>query len=69
MLCCLKFLYGGSNASASMAMKLNQNNIQLDTAKMGNNMAPQFTIHFESKVFTYTYHFFALISQAMKSLY
>lgn len=42
MLCCLKFLYGGTNSSANIAMKLNQNNIQLDTSNMGNNMAKEF---------------------------
>lgn len=35
MLCCLKFLYGGTASNANIAMKLNQNNIQLDTANMG----------------------------------
>lgn len=35
MLCCLKFLYGGTTSNANIAMKLNQNNIQLDTANMG----------------------------------
>lgn len=35
MLCCLRFLYGGTNSSANVAMKMNQNNIQLDTANMG----------------------------------
>lgn len=43
MLCCLKFLYGGTNGSGNVAMKVNQNNIQLDTTNMGrvfgNNMA------------------------------
>lgn len=35
MLCCLKFLYGGTTSNSNIAMKLNQSNIQLDTANMG----------------------------------
>ncbi|XP_055320095.1 SPRY domain-containing protein 7 [Sitodiplosis mosellana] len=38
MLCCLKFLYGGRSSSANVAMKMNQNNIQLDTANMGHEV-------------------------------
>lgn len=36
MLCCLKFLYGGTTSNANVAMKINQNNIQLDTSNMGS---------------------------------
>lgn len=46
MLCCLKFLYGGTTSNANIAMKLNQNNIQLDTANMGTvNKKNQYTYY------------------------
>lgn len=35
MLCCLKFLYGGSHGSSNVAMRINANAIQLDSANMG----------------------------------
>ncbi|XP_031621182.1 SPRY domain-containing protein 7 [Contarinia nasturtii] len=38
MLCCLKFLYGGTSTSANVAMKMHQNNIQLDTTNMGHEV-------------------------------